>query len=361
VTRLAAYTAVATALDLYSDRRLGELLAAVRATGSGIGGSTAELEVEGVRVFVKKIPLTDLERRSEHLRSTANLFGLPPFYQYPLGSAGFGAWRELAAHVMTTNWVLGGGYQGFPLLYGWRVLPGTATADAGVSFLGDIEATVAHWDGSAAVRRRVAAIGESSASLVLFCEYIPHRLSDWLRQQEAAAADSPFASVDAQLTAGVEFMNSRGFTHFYIHFNNVLTDGELCYFADFGLATSDRFELTDAERAFCSWHRPYDRACAATGLVCAMIEGIRGSVGRRQFLAEWGEGSGTSARALSPGASAMISRYAPLAVLTIDFHRALNGGRKTVPFPAARFERLLAQAGTPAAPAVSPRSGSGPG
>ena len=74
----------------------------------------------GVQVFVKKVPLTELERRSEHVMSTANLFGLPAFYQYPLGSAGFGAWRELAAHVMTTNWVLAGGYQGFPLLFGWR-------------------------------------------------------------------------------------------------------------------------------------------------------------------------------------------------------------------------------------------------
>ena len=102
--RLATYAATATALSLLSDRHLGELLAAARRVGSGIGGSTAELDVEGVRVFVKKVPLTELEQRSEHVMSTANLFGLPAFYQYPLGSAGFGAWRELAAHVMTTNW-----------------------------------------------------------------------------------------------------------------------------------------------------------------------------------------------------------------------------------------------------------------
>ncbi len=137
--RLATYAATATALSLLSDRRLGELLAAARPVGSGIGGSTAELDVEGARVFAKQVPLTELEQRSEHVMSTANLFGLPAFYQYPLGSAGFGAWRELASHVMTTNWVLAGGYQGFPLLYGWRVLPGSAAADAGMSFLGGIE------------------------------------------------------------------------------------------------------------------------------------------------------------------------------------------------------------------------------
>jgi len=82
----------------------------------------------------------------------------------------------------------------------------------------------------------------------LFCEYIPLRLSDWLAAGDLRAADpaSPFASVDAQLTAGVEFMTARGFIHFDVHFHNVLTDTERCYFADFGLATSDRFDLTGA-------------------------------------------------------------------------------------------------------------------
>ena len=278
--RLATYAATATALSLLSDRRLGELLAAARRVGSGIGGSTAEVDVEGVRVFVKKVPLTELEQRSEHVMSTANLFGLPAFYQYPLGSAGFGAWRELAAHVMTTNWVLAGGYQGFPLLFGWRVLPGSAAADAGMSFLGGIEETVAHWDGSTAVRRRVEAICQSSASIVLFLEHIPHRLGDWLSRQD----------------------------------NNILTDGDLLYFSDFGLAASHRFDLSGAEREFLSRHRAYDRCCTAAGLACALIAGVRGATSSATFLREWIGGSataGTLTRGFSPPAAAMLSRCAP--------------------------------------------------
>lgn len=46
------------------------------------------------------MPLTDVELRPENVRSTANLFGLPTFYQYGVGSAGFGARRELAVHLM---------------------------------------------------------------------------------------------------------------------------------------------------------------------------------------------------------------------------------------------------------------------
>ena len=341
--RLATYAATATALSLLSDRRLGELVAAARPAGSGIGGSTAELDLDGVRVFVKKIPLTEPEQRREHAMSTANLFGLPTFYQYPLGSAGFGAWRELAAHVMTTNWVLAGGYQGFPLLFGWRVLPGSAPADAGMAFLGEIEETVGHWDGSAAVRRRVEAICQSSASIVLFLEHVPHRLGDWLSRQDPAAEDgprSPFAHVEAQLAAGVEFMNSRGFMHFDVHFHNILTDGDLLYFSDFGLATSQRFDLSGPEREFLSRHRAYDRCGTVTGLACSLIAGLRGAMSSASFLREWIDGS-TTRGGLSPQAAAMLSRWAPPALLTLDFHHALSTGSKTTPFPAAAIERSL--------------------
>ena len=51
------------------------------------------------------LPLTDLELQPAHRHSTANLFGLPPYYHYRIGSCGFGSWRELEAHRMTTEWV----------------------------------------------------------------------------------------------------------------------------------------------------------------------------------------------------------------------------------------------------------------
>lgn len=124
--RLAAYGAVSTSLALRSDHRLGELVDAAVPLGSGIGGKSALLDVDGKPVFVKRVPLTDMERLPKHVRSTANLFGLPTFCQYGVGGPGFGAWRELAVHTMTTNWVLGGQYQGFPMMYHWRVLPDTA-------------------------------------------------------------------------------------------------------------------------------------------------------------------------------------------------------------------------------------------
>lgn len=161
--RVSAHATVGAQLSLLSDRRLGDAVAAAPALGSGIGGRRGEMEVAGLPVFVKRVPLTDIESRPEHVRSTANLFELPLYYQYGVGSAGFGAWRELAAHVMTTTWVLKGEFAGFPLMYHWRVLPDRPPADFADEF-GGVEGAVAHWEGSPAVRHRLEAIGKSSSA-----------------------------------------------------------------------------------------------------------------------------------------------------------------------------------------------------
>ncbi|MFD9941208.1 hypothetical protein ACFWYW_44460 [Nonomuraea sp. NPDC059023] len=86
--RLAAPGAVSTSLAQHSDRALRELVDTAVPTGSGIGGESALLEVAGSPVFVKRVPLTDLERRPEHVRSPANLFDLPLFCHYGIGQEG---------------------------------------------------------------------------------------------------------------------------------------------------------------------------------------------------------------------------------------------------------------------------------
>lgn len=243
--RLTAHHAVAAALNDCGERELGRLVESATPIGTGIGGAVSRLEVAGTPVFVKRVPLTELELLPEHRGSTADLFALPAFCHYGIGGPGFGAWRELAVHRRTTDWVLAGQHEGFPLLHHARVLPGPVQPLP--EELADIERAVAYWDGRAEVRHRIEALARASASVVLFLEYLPQTLHSWLGRQLRAgerAADRACVMVERELTATAAFLRARGLLHFDAHFANILTDGRRLYFADYGLALADDFELS---------------------------------------------------------------------------------------------------------------------
>ncbi|MEU2927969.1 protein kinase family protein [Streptomyces sp. NPDC007251] len=349
--RVSAHAAVGARLALFSDRRLRDAVAAAPVLGSGVGGRSAEMEVEGVPVFVKRVPLTDLELAADDVRSTANLFELPLFYQYGVGSSGFGAWRELAAHLMTTGWVLRNEYAGFPLLHHWRVLPDSPPAGF-ADALGGVEGAVAHWDGSPAVRRRLEAIGKASYSLVLFLEHVPRTLAAWLRDARGAGGSrqpgqgdgpSPYRWVEDALVRGTQFMSGRGLVHFDAHFDNLLTDGRQVYFADFGLALSRDFELSVREREFLADHLVYDRSYAPTHLLRHHLPAdVRGGVEPGAFLRAWA--AGRRPGGVPSGLASVLDRHAPHAIVLDDFHHRLLTRSKRTPFPAAEVRRALGAA-----------------
>lgn len=343
--RLARYMIVSTSLALLSDRRLGLLVEEAQHIGSGIGGTSVLLDIEGTPVFAKGIPLTDLERLPEKSMSTANLFHLPPFYQYGVGSTGFGAWRELATHVMTTNEVLGMQCECFPLLYHWRVLPRSSPTQAPMSDeQAERERLVAYWDGSPAVRERLEAIERASVQVVLFLEYIPQNLQQWLTAQVALggeAVERAIAGVERGLLTGVAVMKAMGLLHFDTHFHNILTDGRHLYFADFGLATSLRFELSEAEVAFFRLHMRHDECYTVTQLVNWLVmvytDARRASV-RNEYIRRYAEGA--DPMNMPPSIAATIKRYAPIAAIMNDLYWKLHGESRTVPFPADAIQRV---------------------
>lgn len=227
------------ALAAMGDAALEAALSAAVPLGAGIGGTVGALEVAGVPVFVKGVPLTDLERAND--RSTANLFELPLAFHYGLSSAGFGAWRELAAHEAATGWVLAGACAGFPLLFHARVLPRAPAVSA------DTGRRAAAW-GAPEIRRRFEAIDRATSQLVLFLERFPR----------SAGADAP------GLLAVTDFLGAQGMVHFDAHLGNVLTDGASVFLTDFGQALSRDFALAPAEVAFLERHRDYDRSFVVT-------------------------------------------------------------------------------------------------
>lgn len=339
--RIKQYSNVATSLACFSNGQLKQILAAAQPMHEGIGGKSCLCYINETPVFVKKIPLTDFEQLPQNVMSTANLYNLPLHYQYGIGSAGFGAWRELATHIMTTNWVITGDQENLPLMYHWRILPSNP-ADINRNYWGNIDQYCQYWENSTTIRKRVADLNKASAYIALFLEYIPHNLHDWLSAQIAKGgdvADSALAFVNKHLNATNEYINSHGLMHCDAHFKNILTDGERLYLSDFGLALSSKFDLSIAETEFLKHHQSYDQACAAVNLLHCIITSLFGKeewdIRLREYLA------GTLGN-VSPPIAAIIKRYAPSALAMDDFFQKLQKESKSTAYPALQLEKLLA-------------------
>lgn len=299
-------------LEALGDLELAALLEDLPQLHTGVGGRSRVLTFEGESIFVKQIPLTELEQRPEHHRSTASLFDIPLDCHYGLGGPGFSAWRELACNSIVTRWALDGACANFPLLYHWRVLAAEKRP---------LEGDVDFWADSSAVRARLEAIADASAQLVLFSEYVPQNLLTWLSGQLVSNPEASIAFVDEQLTQTIDFMNARGMIHFDAHFENILTDGARLYFADFGLALSSDFALTVEEVEFLARHRGYDFDRVAISYAhCA----ITTFFGRDRWQEKLRNYLATEKPTLPSPVGAALRRQGPRALAQLEFVRVLR-------------------------------------
>jgi hypothetical protein len=356
-SRLARYGLVSTALALLSDQNLGRLVEDARMMRTGIGGRSIAMETDGTPVFVKLVPLTDLERLPENISSTANIFRLPTRYHYGVGSAGHGAWRELATHIMTNGWVLGRQCESFPLMYHWRVVERLPAQPPNSQDRSDLDRMVKYWGNSASVRRRLLALMQSSADVVMFFEHVPMRLDQWLKAQLAAgqeALPSACGMVERSLKTTTSFMTSNHLLHFDAHFRNVLTDGQHLYFADFGLALSSRFDLSPTERSFFERNVSHDSCYVLTQLVNWLVVAFTRpvDVSKRNAYIKWCAEGGRPGN-LPPAAASIVERYAPIAVIMNRFYWKLFGESRATTYPAADIRRAWAATGCEPAPSRS--------
>lgn len=341
--RINKYTHISSLLSCLSSTRLSKMLRdKAQELHSGIGGQSQLIKIEETPIFVKKVPLTKLEQLPENFMSTANIFKLPLFYQYGVGSTGYGAWRELAAHIMTTNWVLSEACLSFPILYHWRILPGNIE-DIDISFWKDVDKYSQYWESNACIRKRIESLNTASSFVALFLEYIPQDLQGWLSAQIAKGgneAESAVSFVEQHLRATNTWMNNQGFIHFDAHFKNILTDGNLLYLSDFGLALSTKFELSEMERKFLNQHQNYDFSCAAMNLLHTIITTIFGKDKWEVSLQEFLTGNRGG---LSPSISNIIKRYGGIALTMDTFFQKLQKESKHTPYPSGNLQVLLDQ------------------
>jgi hypothetical protein len=333
---------VSTALALLSDQQLADLVeTAVPVDSSGAGGKAGVVTVAGAKVFVKKAPLTELERRPENLRSTANLFGLPPWTQYGVGGPGGSVWREVAAHTMATNWVLSGECPNFPMLYHWRVVdsPPPVWED-----LLDVDKCVEYMHNAPGVRERAEALIDAPAGVAMFMEHFPHTMHPWFEDQlRAGEFDRVAPVVERDLRSTFEFMERKGLFHFDAHFGNILSDGARLYVADFGLATSTRFDLSAEEREFLVANAGHDRSHVLAHMVTMMVRALADvdptvPRSRMDFIRDF-----TDDTEFPRAAAELLRRYQSVAVPFNDFYAALFVESRQSPYPRAALTSALAR------------------
>lgn len=338
--RIKKYESISTSLACLSNENIGHILNDGKQMHTGIGGKSTLVYIDQIPVFVKKIPITDIEQLPQNMRSTANIFDLPLFYQYGVGSAGFGVWRELATHIMTTNWVVSAECVNFPLMYHWRILPSTPD-DLNIDYWGKIDNYSQYWENSSAIRNRIQNINDSSAYVAVFLEYVPQNLEEWLCdeiKQGEDRAERAISFVEDNLETTNNYMNAHGLVHFDAHFRNLLTDGETLFFSDFGLALSEKFELDFDEQAFLKQHRNYDEACSAVNLLHTVITSIFGKDKWEQKLRELSE---SKPNQLTPTLARLIKRYGLTALTMDEFFQKLQKESKSTAYPASLLNDLL--------------------
>jgi len=317
------------------------------------------MTVDGLTVFVKRVPVTDLEL--QHSFSTANLYNLPAYYHYGIGSAGFGVYRELVAHIKTTNWVLSGEIAHFPLLYHYRVLP---LAGARPSLdLAWYQRYVTYWGNSAQIGQYIRDRAQAGYELVFFLEYIPTTLPTLL-----IAQPEQVAWVLAELAQTLTFLRQHGMIHFDAHFYNLLTDGQHIYLTDFGLLLDQSFTLGADEAAFFALHQDYDHGHSLSNLIYLLYDrfeklpeatqlALRAQYEAtdpdthfykllRALLENIAELRARGIIDLPETYCAQLTKYRALLLLMGDFYAALRANpAKDTPFPHQALRRLLAEVG----------------
>lgn len=319
-------------------------------------GTNHVITLAGTKVFVKSIPVTAVEY--QQMFSTKNLYDLPTYYSYGVGSAGFGAFRELVAHIKTTNWVLAGAIENFPLMYHYRLVPVTNQKPA--MEVGRLEKYKTHWNNNENIGQYMVARQQAAYEMVLFLECFPHTLWPWINENL-----DKLESLISQMHHTITFLRRHDIVHFDVHFGNILTDGDTFYLADFGLVLDKCFDLNAEEEAFLEAHTYYDYAELLTGLYWPMVtlyraledadkEQIKQSYGIEAdtpdsavfmaLLDNIGQLYAEGALPLDKEYVATVLQYQTLIKLASQFFVDLrNNPQKDTPYPFAKVKQLLTE------------------
>ena len=318
-------------------------------------GRNQIMNVAGKRVFVKRIQVTD--REMDNLHSTRNFYRLPTYYNYGVGSAGFGGFRELLSHVKTTNWVLQGAIENFPLMYHHRIVPFARKP----STMSDKqpEGYVRYWNGSKRIGQYMLDRSRANFEVLIFLEHFPYTLGPWMSTHQ-----DRFAWMLDEMRRTVQFLQANKVIHFDAHAMNMLTDGQRVYLTDFGLVSDMDFDLDETERKFFSANKHYDEGEVIYNLGSYLARRFMGLSDSKKtdLLNRYALKPNEYMRLanslvvnvedivardlikLDPNYVALLIKYRPIISLMNEFYIKMRAGsRKNFPFEHAKLKRLLRQ------------------
>lgn len=203
-------------------------------------GETGICKIDSIKVFYKKLPLASKFYTSGI--NTSNLYNLPAYYNYPFGSAGVNPWRELLTHIKTSNWVISGQIENFPILYHYRIIK-----DSQKNFNSGLDDKIIEkFCNNAKIKNYLTDRYKCEYKIILFLEYIPNVLYKYIPQNINYIHKY---IVDSEKI--LNFLQSKGILDLDIHLGNFLLDSNNClYLTDFGLILDKNFDLEDDEKYF---------------------------------------------------------------------------------------------------------------
>ena len=244
-------------------------------------GNTSTFSLDGEKFFCKQIKMTNLEY--QNMFDSGNLFDLPTYYNYAIGSAGINCFRELLAHIKTTNWVLSRQIENFPLMYHYRFMQtnnhviennkNNENNDMNEKISNEIK----KWD-SNAVGAYVKARSQTQYSIVIILEHIPYNLIEWLD-------DYPRTDLYLeQIIKIVNFLHQNNIIHFDAHLGNILTDGKIIYLTDFGTVYDAKFKINENEKNFYSMNSFYDYGMVISNIFQYMQKILQKNIDKISYL-----------------------------------------------------------------------------